>query len=78
MSEQTLGQIIDNFGIDLDADGSELIESAIVVLKIVDLEGTVTLKVRWHDGLDTFTRVGMLRGALLDAEWDFRRDPEEE
>lgn len=59
MSEP-IGNLLDSLGIDLDLDEGELVAGALVLLKTVDHDGEVRLRVRWSDGLGYLERIGML------------------
>lgn len=59
MSEP-IGNLLDSLGIDLDLDDGELVAGALVLLKTVDEDGEVGLRIRWSDGLGYLERIGML------------------
>lgn len=59
MSEP-IGNLLDSLGIDLDLDDGELVAGALVLLKTVDEDGAIGLRIRWSDGLDYLERIGML------------------
>jgi len=55
-----LGERLDVLGVHAEIDDNELVDSAIVLLKVVDLDGGVRLAVGWSEGLDWITRRGMI------------------
>jgi hypothetical protein len=59
----TLGQIINGLGCDATIEEGDLVAAAVVVLKIVEPDGTVRLSTTWSDGLGWIERLGMLRAA---------------
>lgn len=62
MSEP-IGNLLNSLGIDLDLDDDELVAGAIVLLKTVDTDGEVGLRIRWSDGLGYLERIGMLHAS---------------
>ena len=64
MSEP-MGQLLDSLGLDLDLDDGELVAGAIVLLKTVDEDGDVGLRIRWSDGMGYLERMGMLHAGQL-------------
>lgn len=64
MSEP-MGNLLDSLGLDLDLDDGELVAGALVLLKTVDEDGEVGLRVRWSDGLGYLERIGMLHAGQV-------------
>jgi hypothetical protein len=62
MSEP-IGNLLNSLGIDLDLDDDELVAGAIVLLKTVDADGDVGMRIRWSDGLGYLERIGMLHAS---------------
>jgi hypothetical protein len=63
MSEP-LGAAIDNLGVTCDRDDGELIDAAIVILRVVSPEGHTHVRCAFSEGLDWITRRGLLEVAL--------------
>ena len=57
---EPIGNLLDSLGIDLELDDDELVAGAIVLLKTVDSDGDVGLRIRWSPGLGYLERIGML------------------
>lgn len=57
---QPIGNLLDSLGIDLALDEGELVDGAIVLLKTVDPDGDVGLRIRWSEGMGYLERIGML------------------
>ena len=60
---QQLGELIDSLGVAQRLADDELVEGAVVLLKVVDDDGEVTLRAAWSDGMSWIERIGMLRAA---------------
>lgn len=60
---QDLGGLIDSLGVTHRVGEHELIASAVVLLKVVDEDGDVSLRAAWSDGMSWIERIGMLRAA---------------
>ena len=68
MSEP-IGDLLNSLGIDLDLDDGELVAGALVLLKTVDEDGDVGLRIRWSDGLGYLERIGMLTaGRVIETD----------
>lgn len=64
MSDQPLGNLIDSLGVTHDPEEGELVASAVVILKTVDADGEVGMRLAWSDGLSWIERLGMLHASL--------------
>lgn len=64
MSEP-IGNLLDSLGVDLDLDVGELVAGAVVLLKTVDEDGEVGLRIRWSDHLGYLERIGMLTAGRI-------------
>ena len=63
MSQQTLGPILDGLGNTLDLDEGDLIVSALVIVKVVDKDGKVSLGLSTSEGLSWIDQNGLLFSA---------------
>lgn len=64
-----IGDVLAGLDMHTGLEPDELVAGAIVILKIVDADGTVCLRALWSDGLAVFERVGILKVALeMDVE----------
>lgn len=63
-----VGNLLDSLGVRYAPDEGELVSDALVVLKAIDPDGCVSLRLAWSDGMSWIERLGMLRAAeLLDT-----------
>lgn len=63
MAEQPAGLHLDGLGITFDLDDGDLVESALVLSKVVQADGTVSLHIAHSDGLSWIDRLGLLTAA---------------
>lgn len=63
MSEQPAGPILDGLGVTLDLDDGDLIASAVVVAKVVNGEGEVTLLIADSEGMSWLDQRGLIAAA---------------
>jgi len=62
---QPVGNLLDSLGVTWSPDHGDLPASAIVLLKVIDQDGDVTLRTAWSEGLSWIERLGMLHAAEL-------------
>lgn len=60
MSE-LLGNLVDSLGVCHNPEPGEIVSDALVVMKVVDAEGRVSLRVCGSAGMSWIEKVGMLR-----------------
>ncbi len=70
----SLGETMDILGVRHEIEDGHTVCGAVVLLKIVDGDGCITLGAEWSTGLTWLERVGMLREAEH-AESRWHRDP---
>jgi hypothetical protein len=63
MPEQPIGPILDGLGVTATIEDGDLIESAVVLAKIVDADGTTTVGVYTSDGMDWLAQLGLVTAA---------------
>ncbi|MFJ2279228.1 hypothetical protein ACIOEZ_34330 [Streptomyces sp. NPDC087866] len=63
MTEQKIGQILDGLGTTIDLDEGDLIASALVIAKVVDADGEVSLSLSTSDGLSWIDQNGLVTSA---------------
>lgn len=61
--EQKIGDILDGLGVTLDMEDGDLIASALVIAKVIDEEGDVSLAMMTSDGLSWIEQNGLLASA---------------
>ncbi|PYC83439.1 hypothetical protein C7C46_08890 [Streptomyces tateyamensis] len=63
--DQPLGPIIDGLGVAAHLADGELAAAAVVLLKVLQADGSTRLSLAYSDGLGWIERAGMLRVAEL-------------
>ena len=63
LRRRPLGGDLDGLGISHAPEPDEQIRGAVVLLKVVDDDGNVSLRAVWSPGLSWLERIGMLREA---------------
>jgi len=63
MSDQPIGPILDGLGATLDLDDGDLVESVVVIAKIVGPDGQASLSIADSEGMSWIDRIGMLAAA---------------
>ncbi|GHC37451.1 MULTISPECIES: hypothetical protein [Streptomyces rochei group] len=63
MSEQPIGPILDGLGTTIDLDEGDLVASAFVIAKIVEVNGDVSLALVSSEGLSWIEQNGLLASA---------------
>lgn len=63
MAEQPIGPILDGLGVTLDLDDGDLVESAVVILKVVNATGTVTVALQDSAGMDWLAQLALISAA---------------
>lgn len=58
-----IGDRIDALGVAANVQDGDLIEAAVVLLKVVDAEGCEVVRCAWSDGMSWITRRGMVETA---------------
>ena len=61
---EPMGGIIDALGVSHTPRPGDLVAGAVVLLKIVDADGGVSMRHAWSDGMSWIERMGMYRVAL--------------
>lgn len=60
---QPVGPILDGLGCQATLADGDLVAGAVVLLKVVDTDGTVRLTTCWSEGMSWIERLGMLRAS---------------
>lgn len=63
MTEQPMGPILDGLGNTLEMDEGDLVSSALVIAKVVDKDGEVSLALSCSEGLSWIDQNGLLTSA---------------
>lgn len=60
MAEQ-IGDLLDSLGVTHTPDDDELVAGALVLMKVIDADVDVSMRLAWSDGMGFIERIGMLR-----------------
>ncbi|MEU1327248.1 hypothetical protein [Streptomyces microflavus] len=63
MSEQRIGPILDGLGASIELDDGDLVASALVIAKVVDSNGEVSLALSTSKGLSWIDQNGLVMSA---------------
>jgi hypothetical protein len=62
-TDTPIGIIIDGLGCSASLEEHDLIADAVVIMKVIEPDGSVRLSIAWSDGMSWIERLGMLRAA---------------
>ena len=63
MTEQPIGPILDGLGTTIEMDEGDLVASAVVIAKVIDKDGDVSLALASSEGLSWIDQNGLLTSA---------------
>jgi hypothetical protein len=63
MADQKIGQLLDTLGVSTNLSDGDMVTDALVILKVVKADGTVSLIKTTSEAVDWITAVGMLTAA---------------
>jgi hypothetical protein len=63
MAEQPIGPILDGLGVKLDIDDGDLVESAVVLAKVVLPDGRVSVALSDSEGMSWLEQLGLIAAA---------------
>ncbi|TVL89753.1 hypothetical protein [Streptomyces sp. SAJ15] len=78
MTDQPIGQLIDTIGVTADLDQGDLVTDALVILKVLQPDGSIALSIGTTDTRDWITQTGLLHAALEAAEGRHSRTGDDE
>jgi hypothetical protein len=64
MTDLTIGQIVDGLGVKPTINDGDLISGVVVLLEVVEDDGSERLSIAWSEGMSWMKRTGMLHHAL--------------
>ncbi len=78
MTEQAIGPILDGLGTTIGLDQGDLVASALVIVKVIDSSGEVSLSLASSEGLSWIDQNGLLASAqqIVNQAEVGRRDDE--
>lgn len=76
---QPLGRLVDSLGVEHRPEEGELVLGAVVLMKVMEADGSISMRSAWSPGLSWMERVGMHQAAAQtdlparpSARWDTR------
>lgn len=76
---QPLGRLIDSLGVEHRPEEGELVLGAVVLMKVMEADGRISMRSAWSPGLSWMERVGMHQAAAQtdlpvrpSGQWDTR------
>lgn len=73
MADQQIGQLLDTLGVTADLDDGDLVTDALVILKVLQPDGSIALSIGATDTRDWINQTGLLRAAIDISEGNIRR-----
>lgn len=78
-SEETkIGQLVDSLGVVVDLDESDMVTDAIVILKVIEEDGSVNIVRGSSESLDWISAIGMMTVINTMTNSGYGRSEEEE
>lgn len=77
MSDQPAGPILDGLGVTIDLSDGDLVSDAVVIAKVVDGEGNVTVSLSSSESMSWLDQYGLLSAAhrvVISANFETRDD----
>ncbi len=77
MSDQPAGPILDGLGVTLDLDDGDLVETALVITKVITADGTVTVGLSDSHGMSWLDQLALVAAAqqiINDRPFDHPHD----
>lgn len=72
MADQQIGQLLDTLGVTADLDDDDMVSEAVVILKVVQADGSIAIAVGASDTRDWINQRGLLHSALELTEGQYR------
>jgi hypothetical protein len=64
MAEQPIGERLDSLEVTADLDDTDMVADALVILKVVQDDGSIALSIGTTDNRDWISQAGLLHAAL--------------
>ncbi|GGU62798.1 hypothetical protein [Streptomyces lavendofoliae] len=74
MTEQQIGSALDALGVTADLDDDDMVADALVILKVVQDDGSIALSIGTTDSRDWISQAGLLHAALEVTQSGYTRD----
>lgn len=72
MADQKIGQAIDALGVTADLDDEDMIVDCIVLIKVLQADGSIAMSIGTTDSTDWINQKGLLHSALELTEGHYR------
>ncbi|MEV7466121.1 hypothetical protein AB0O20_06350 [Streptomyces kronopolitis] len=72
MTDQKIGQAVDALGVTADLDDEDMVVDCIVLLKVLQPDGSIAMSIGVTDSTDWINQKGLIRSALELTEGRYR------
>ncbi|GES27926.1 hypothetical protein AB0G60_02610 [Streptomyces angustmyceticus] len=72
MADHRIGQTVDALGVTADLDDEDMVTDCIVLLKVLQADGTIAMSIGTTDSTDWINQKGLLHSALELTEGHYR------
>ncbi|MFF8784823.1 hypothetical protein [Streptomyces sp. NPDC015125] len=72
MTDQKIGQAVDALGVTADLDDEDMVVDCIVLLKVLQADGSIAMSIGTTDTTDWINQKGLLHSALELTEGHYR------
>lgn len=77
MADRQIGQLLDSLNVTADLDDGDLVTDALVILKILQPDGSIAMSIGSTDTRDWVNQTGLLRAAVDYSESHYRRSDDD-
>jgi len=71
--DQKIGQLLDTMGVTMELDEGDMVTDVLVIMKVIEKDGTVNIGVTKSEGTDWITKLGLLDAAHRLENNNFQR-----
>jgi len=75
--DRQIGQLLDSLNVTADLDDGDLVTDALVILKILQPDGSIAMSIGSTDTRDWINQTGLLRAAVDYSEGHYRRSDDD-
>jgi len=78
--QQKIGQLLDTLGVTMELDKGDMVTDVVVIMKVLEADGTVNIGMTKSEGTDWITKLGLLDAAsrIEDNNFSRREGPDDE
>ena len=77
MADKPIGQLLDSLNVSAELDDGDLVTDALVILKILQPDGSIAMSIGSTDTRDWINQTGLLRAAVDYSESHYRRSDDD-